>query len=942
MRGLDIMKVSWIMLSWFVANLVSSSALFAGPFEFKDLIFNNNEITLATTWGFVPHAWLSENDIRSHEKLGARAIPFDVPGGVREALVAVRQDTSLNDWGTAFIILKNVTAQSRELGLRLRADTAYHIYWTNLSADQPWQRVMEAGTPGRSAAESVPFLADGLARLPYSGPGDYALVIHLSGFHYSDANIWKAPVIGDYNRLESSYFLQLVTTLLVVGMILIMAIYYLSLFFHHREDRSSLWLTIFTFVVFLRYIGTSAEFTGLPFVTPSITLYEILRKFEFGLLGIGAVFGLLYTAETFSYERFRKFALLNLIPAGMWTLFCLMTRAPTYQTFLPMVACYVLAIAALCFGLVIHAAVHRVTGSYLLVTGFLMFMATLVNDLFIGLAFLRTSVFLIPFGFTALVFMQGQVIAGLFAVAFRTAQRLTLHLKAEVDRQTREIRSMLDHIPQGVLSFVGNGIADANYSVHLEKILGTPDITGRSLSELILDRSSLNADERDRAHQTLLASLGEHVMGFELNSHLLPHEVELKVADKRTKILELTWSAVPDDQDKVDKVLVTLHDVTKMREFQEESKAQRRQIEYIQEIVAVSAAGFSQFMASAMQFMQDNHRLICSNAEKNLEVVKILFVNMHTIKGAARTLGFHLMTGTIHEVEQAFADLMRNPEAKWERQALLDGQKRVMDFLEEYQRINNEVLGRGAISAENVVVERSLLEDQVMMLNQLLPHHAADPDQERYMAQYEKLEEVAFSDAADLFLDILQGANKVARDLGKPDPTVVVKGAKVRVNYRLQSLLRNVFTHIIRNSIDHGIEPPEERLRKGKKEHGSLEVLLSEVDGGLLIKYHDNGRGLNLKTLWQKGVDLGLFDATATPPRHEIANLIFVAGLSTAQGVTQFSGRGVGMDAVRRYIQEAGGDIYLHLEEEAEGDFVPFTICIIIPHIYYISLGEVI
>jgi HPt (histidine-containing phosphotransfer) domain-containing protein len=933
----------WVLLLCLAVGLILPLPLTATPLNTADITLDKNETTLATTWSFVPHAWLSENQIRTHQEAQEGALPFAVPGGVKEAIVAAQKDPALSDWGTAYIILRNFRSTTSELGLRLRADTAYHIYWVNLSSATPWKRVAAIGTPATSREASIPMLADTLIKLPYTGPGDYALVIHLSGFHYAETSIWKAPVIGSHKQMESAYLSQLITTFFVAGMIFIMAIYYLSLFIHHPEDRSSLWLMLFTFVVLLRYVGTAPEIISLPFIKPSVALYEILRKMEFGLLGLGGVFGMLYTAETFKFERVKKFAFYNLIPAGLWAFFCLVTRAPTYQPLLLPVALYIFMMAMLCFGFAIKAAHGRLTGSYLLVTGFFIFIATLINDLLVGLSVLRSSIFLLPFGLTGLLFMQGQVIAGLFAVAFRTAQRLTLHLKAEVARQTREIRSMLDHIPQGVLSFVGNGVADAHYSNHLENILETHNIAGLSLQDLILDRSSLNSDMKDRARAALISALGEDMISFELNSDQLPNEIELKVDDEHKKILELTWNAVPDEEDKVEKILVTLHDVTKIRQFQEESQAQRLQMTLIQEIVNVTAISFSQFIASATKFMEENHRLISSNSQKNAEVVKILFVNMHTIKGAARTLGFQTLTGAVHEAEQVFAGILKNADMSWDQQQLLSDHKTVLERLNEYQRINDEVLGRGAISAQNLVIDRNLLEESALILTDLLQYCPQGLKRERYLNHYQKLEEITFCSAEEFFREMLGTASKVARDLGKPEPALVISGIKVRVSYRLQELMRNAFTHLIRNSMDHGIEPAEERTARGKKPHGMLEVILSESDDGLIIKYRDNGRGLHLTALRQKGIERGIFSDTVTPSRQEIADLIFVSGLSTAQGVTQFSGRGVGMDAVKRYLEDAGGSIALELEEETgQQDFIPFSVCMVVPPAYYISSGEVI
>jgi HPt (histidine-containing phosphotransfer) domain-containing protein len=930
------------LLSLFFIILLSTNTApsHAAVFDATAFKGGGDELVLSTTWSFVPEVWLDEKSLDPYATRGD-AVKFPVPGGIKEAMLTAGKEAKVSYWGTAYIVLKNLNLPRGDLGLRIRADSAYHIYWGKISATGRWSQVMGAGTPGKSAAESIPAVADGLGRLPYDGPGNYLLMVHLSGFHYSDTNIWKAPVLADYARSERTYMLQLIMTLFVGGMIFILAIYYLSLYFQRREDRASLWLAAFTSLVFLRYFSTSSELLALSLFKSSVLLYEVIRKLEFGLLGVTAVCGLLYVIETFGYHRLRRHVYIVAVPAAAWAAFCLFTRAPLYQPWLLYANLYLIATIGANIALTIHAVAKGKKGSILLLLGILLFGMSLVNDVLIGLSILRNSLFLIPFGLTALLLMQGQVIAALFAVAFRTAQRLSLHLQAEVKKQTQEIRSMLDNIPQGVLSFVSGSVADSNYSRHLSSILGTPNIAGRTIEELLLTPSTLDADQRDRVRAALFAVLDEDPIAFDLNIHQFPTELELKGNEPQTKILELTWSTVLNENGRIGKVLMTLHDVTKLRQYQEESMKQRKQMEFIQEIVGISATSFSQFILSARGFMAENDRLISSNPSKNNEVVKIVFVNMHTIKGAARTLGFHQMTGALHEVEQIFASMLRSDDIPWDQDLLLADQKRVRDILDTYEHINNDILGRASISDQNVVIDRTVIEEQVAVLHGILSKLESNADQARLQAQAHRLEEIAFSDAEDLFMDLLRGSNKVARDLGKPEPVVVVKGIKVRVNYRLQTLLRNIFTHIIRNSIDHGMETPEERAVQNKKPHGTLEVELAEHREGLLIQYRDDGKGLNLARLKAKGIESGLLSENSEASRQEIAELIFAAGLSTAQGVTQFSGRGVGMDAVRRYVTEIGGEVYLKLEQGLKGsDYQPFTICIVIPRIYYINSGE--
>ena len=140
--------------------------------------------------------------------------------------------------------------------------------------------------------------------------------------------------------------------------------------------------------------------------------------------------------------------------------------------------------------------------------------------------------------------------------------------------------------------------------------------------------------------------------------------------------------------------------------------------------------------------------------------------------------------------------------------------------------------------------------------------------------------------------------------------------------------------HLIRNSMDHGLESKDARLAKGKPTEGTIWVK-TELQGNQVV-FHiwDDGAGLALGKLRQKAVEANLSIATA----EEIANLIFYSGISTAEKVTDISGRGVGMDAVKRFLQEKGGDVVIVLKEGGDQAYRPFALRLCLPASYAIQL----
>ena len=121
--------------------------------------------------------------------------------------------------------------------------------------------------------------------------------------------------------------------------------------------------------------------------------------------------------------------------------------------------------------------------------------------------------------------------------------------------------------------------------------------------------------------------------------------------------------------------------------------------------------------------------------------------------------------------------------------------------------------------------------------------------------------------------------------------------------------------HIVRNSIDHGIEPAEVRRARGKPEAGTVMLQATHESGGIVIEVSDDGGGLNKARILAKAVERGLVKEGAALTDQEITSLIFEPGFSTAAAVSNLSGRGVGMDVVRRNIDELRGTIDVETEE---------------------------
>ena len=162
----------------------------------------------------------------------------------------------------------------------------------------------------------------------------------------------------------------------------------------------------------------------------------------------------------------------------------------------------------------------------------------------------------------------------------------------------------------------------------------------------------------------------------------------------------------------------------------------------------------------------------------------------------------------------------------------------------------------------------------------------------------------------DTFSRFQRVVRDVSKELGK-DIDLVISGADTELDKTVVEKIGDPLMHLVRNAMDHGIEPADKRLAAGKPVKGTLKLNAYHDSGSIAIEISDDGGGLNRDRILKKALERGLVQPSQTLTDQEIYNLIFEAGFSTAEAVTNLSGRGVGMDVVKRNIVALRGTVDL-------------------------------
>lgn len=171
----------------------------------------------------------------------------------------------------------------------------------------------------------------------------------------------------------------------------------------------------------------------------------------------------------------------------------------------------------------------------------------------------------------------------------------------------------------------------------------------------------------------------------------------------------------------------------------------------------------------------------------------------------------------------------------------------------------------------------------------------------------------------------------VSKKLGK-SINLVMEGENTELDKTMLEALTDPLVHIVRNSIDHGVESPEVRLEAGKPETGTVKMAAFHQGGNILIQITDDGAGINADKVRQKAIEKGVIEEDHKMSEEEVIDLIFHPGFSTADVISDVSGRGVGMDVVRRNIRGLGGSVEVKTEKGHGSVFtirLPLTLAIL-------------
>jgi len=454
----------------------------------------------------------------------------------------------------------------------------------------------------------------------------------------------------------------------------------------------------------------------------------------------------------------------------------------------------------------------------------------------------------------------------------RRINRVTAELQVERDL----ISAMKDNLKQGIFLMNKDYVIQEAYSKPLETILGAGELTGKRFTEILAQ--SLKEKERatleDYFGMVLQRSFDEKML-TEINPIA---EFEYVNAESgETKVLESSFATVDRGVDEI-YVLGALEDVTAARALEKElaAEASRREEEMraLFQVIQVEPRVFSDFIEdSEYEFERINDIL----KDKNLsarDALTSIYQSVHAVKSNAVILGLDGFGEKVHALE---------------------------DQIKKYQEqddISFEDILHITVELENIMKEKDQFQNTIKKIESFQTSTGGRSQNEHVMVE-----------------TLSRACAKVAADTGKKAKLVTDEIDGEALASPARRVMKEILMQLVRNSVYHGIETPEEREKAGKDPEGKIHLTVKNEGGRTLMRVADDGKGLNFAKIKDKAVKQNLLPPGADPnDKNQLLKVIFAPGFSTADSADLNAGRGVGLNLVRDRIRDLHGSIKLHSE----------------------------
>tara|TARA_B100000029_G_scaffold249100_1_gene245872 strand:- start:1097 stop:3706 length:2610 start_codon:yes stop_codon:yes gene_type:complete len=449
-------------------------------------------------------------------------------------------------------------------------------------------------------------------------------------------------------------------------------------------------------------------------------------------------------------------------------------------------------------------------------------------------------------------------------------------LKIEVDEKTKSIKGLVENLGQGFMVMDKNGVIQEG-ATKITKDLFNHNPVGKSLPDLLgLDKEEVQNFNR------WLKNIWKGHLSFNDLTALGPKFFE----SNQGRYIHLDYKPIyfEGSRKKVDKVICVATDKTQEMELEKRLESDKQNAAFINSCL--------QNPVEFVDLLDDTFSLLEIYPKIKESSTSELFRKFHTLKARFGQFGAKDLTHYINEIETGISkNVSKELDSKVQY-----FESQLQDFIKRNRLIieaaNKFLVDEGnAIEISDVIKKAKEYNESKDLINYL---------QENYL----------LNDIKKKFERYTYLVNELAEAQGK-SIEMEIKGEEIKVDTNKYSNFINASIHLFRNMVDHGIETEDERIEKTKPRKGSIKVNFKIIENSFLITLIDDGAGIDPEKVRQIVAEKGLKsnqEISQLKP-EDFINMIFLPGLSTKPDITEVSGRGVGMDAVKEEVEKLNGEI---------------------------------
>lgn len=481
--------------------------------------------------------------------------------------------------------------------------------------------------------------------------------------------------------------------------------------------------------------------------------------------------------------------------------------------------------------------------------------------------------------------------------------------QAALAEAARKVEVLVDNMQQALFSVTSTGEIVEPVARYSDKIFHQ-SIAGKGVVDLLF--KDISEEDRGKANSVMATVFGEDELQWDLIKDNLPVRVNYKQGEE-SQILSVKTNPIWNESQLLEKIMFVVEDITALEALSKKVEEQNRKVTIIGQMIEVDREDLLEIFEKVHEVLKKCDEI---SGLQDKESSNHLMRELHTLKGSFRLYGFAFLSALVHEVETRVLNSTGTETAaavRKENLALIASQ------VLEYENAAKLLVGSSGKSKEMLTISARGLEHLNAVINELKGKTQADLVTNVESA-LRKLTDVPLKPALIKFSSMV---NEIAARIGK-QVALEVGGDEITMSKAKIAVIVEAFGHLIRNSVDHGIETADERTSVGKAAIGKIVVQCRESAGNNRITIADDGKGINPAIISQIAVKKGLLtaDQVSALSEQEKINLIFAPNFSTKEEVSDISGRGVGMDVVRQRIEALGGRLVIQTKVGQGTEFI--------------------